>query len=270
MDIIAPSVALGLFFGRIGCFMTGCCYGDFVDASHVPWSVQFPANSPVQRQAVLRGYQTQYGFILAEERRPPQQRAFDARVVQSVEVGSNADQAGMRPGDLIVNAPDLDNALARPADREPIKLTVQKADPVTLASYVAAAAGPFASPATPPPAYAGVFPPNFQTVEFQPSPSLPVHPTQLYSALDGLIIFFLLIAYYPFRRQRGEVMALFMVCYGITRFLIEILRGDNPLFTFVDIFSLTMSQYVSMALVVGGVGFWVWLRLRAKPQAAAS
>ena len=26
-DVMAPSVALGHAFGRIGCFMTGCCYG---------------------------------------------------------------------------------------------------------------------------------------------------------------------------------------------------------------------------------------------------
>jgi phosphatidylglycerol---prolipoprotein diacylglyceryl transferase len=26
-DVLAPSVALGHFFGRIGCFLAGCCYG---------------------------------------------------------------------------------------------------------------------------------------------------------------------------------------------------------------------------------------------------
>jgi phosphatidylglycerol:prolipoprotein diacylglycerol transferase len=26
-DIFAPAVALGHFFGRIGCFFSGCCYG---------------------------------------------------------------------------------------------------------------------------------------------------------------------------------------------------------------------------------------------------
>ena len=28
VDIFSPSVALGLAFGRIGCFMAGCCFGD--------------------------------------------------------------------------------------------------------------------------------------------------------------------------------------------------------------------------------------------------
>ncbi len=38
-DIIAPSIALGHAFGRVGCFMTGCCYGTATD---VPWAVHFP------------------------------------------------------------------------------------------------------------------------------------------------------------------------------------------------------------------------------------
>ena len=40
-DTLAPSFALGHVFGRIGCFMTGCCYGQKCD---LPWAVQFPEN----------------------------------------------------------------------------------------------------------------------------------------------------------------------------------------------------------------------------------
>jgi phosphatidylglycerol---prolipoprotein diacylglyceryl transferase len=40
-DIMAPSVALGHGFGRLGCFMTGCCYGK---PTAVPWAVHFPAD----------------------------------------------------------------------------------------------------------------------------------------------------------------------------------------------------------------------------------
>ncbi|MEO7297628.1 MAG: prolipoprotein diacylglyceryl transferase [Verrucomicrobiota bacterium] len=28
-DVLAPSLALGLAFGRVGCFLSGCCWGDF-------------------------------------------------------------------------------------------------------------------------------------------------------------------------------------------------------------------------------------------------
>jgi phosphatidylglycerol---prolipoprotein diacylglyceryl transferase len=38
-DVFAPSVALGHGIGRIGCFMTGCCYGR---ECSLPWAVHFP------------------------------------------------------------------------------------------------------------------------------------------------------------------------------------------------------------------------------------
>jgi phosphatidylglycerol:prolipoprotein diacylglycerol transferase len=38
-DVMAPSIALGHAFGRMGCFMTGCCYGKPTD---LPWAVHFP------------------------------------------------------------------------------------------------------------------------------------------------------------------------------------------------------------------------------------
>ena len=38
-DIMIPSLALGIGFGRIGCFLNGCCFGL---PSTLPWSVVFP------------------------------------------------------------------------------------------------------------------------------------------------------------------------------------------------------------------------------------
>lgn len=37
-DLAAPSVAIGHFFGRIGCFFAGCCHGRECD---LPWAVVF-------------------------------------------------------------------------------------------------------------------------------------------------------------------------------------------------------------------------------------
>ncbi|MEK7309988.1 MAG: prolipoprotein diacylglyceryl transferase [Planctomycetota bacterium] len=39
-DLLMPGMLLGLAFGRIGCFLNGCCYGKI--AQHLPWSVSFP------------------------------------------------------------------------------------------------------------------------------------------------------------------------------------------------------------------------------------
>lgn len=46
LDLAAPSVALGIFFTRMGCFLAGCDYGKVTD---VPWAVRFPRGAPAFR-----------------------------------------------------------------------------------------------------------------------------------------------------------------------------------------------------------------------------
>lgn len=41
-DILAPSIALGYFFGRWGCLMNGCCYGR---PTTMPWGIVFPPSA---------------------------------------------------------------------------------------------------------------------------------------------------------------------------------------------------------------------------------
>ncbi len=86
--------------------------------------------------------------------------------------------------------------------------------------------------------------------------SLPVHPTQLYSVIDGLMLMTLLLAYFPIRRRDGEVMALLMVTYPITRVLIEFLRSDEHVF----FAGMTISQNISVVVVSCGLLFWFCLR----------
>jgi len=38
-DAMAPSIALGYAVGRVGCLMTGCCYGR---ECQLPWAIRFP------------------------------------------------------------------------------------------------------------------------------------------------------------------------------------------------------------------------------------
>jgi phosphatidylglycerol---prolipoprotein diacylglyceryl transferase len=51
-DVLAPSIALGSFFGRWGCLMNGCCYGR---PTTMPWGIQFP---PEARAAGNNTYPT--------------------------------------------------------------------------------------------------------------------------------------------------------------------------------------------------------------------
>jgi phosphatidylglycerol:prolipoprotein diacylglycerol transferase len=45
-DALAPSIALGYAFGRIGCLMNGCCYGR---ECHLPWAITFPVGHETHR-----------------------------------------------------------------------------------------------------------------------------------------------------------------------------------------------------------------------------
>lgn len=56
-DLIAPALAIGYAFTRIGCFLNGCCYGA---PTTLPWAVQFhehgfttPPSHPTQIYAFL-------------------------------------------------------------------------------------------------------------------------------------------------------------------------------------------------------------------------
>ena len=52
-DVLAPSIALGSVFGRIGCLLNGCCYGRPTD---LPWAITFtnPAGARTFRHAARR------------------------------------------------------------------------------------------------------------------------------------------------------------------------------------------------------------------------
>jgi phosphatidylglycerol:prolipoprotein diacylglycerol transferase len=41
-DALTPALALGTMFGRVGCFLNGCCYGR---PTSLPWGVVFPHDS---------------------------------------------------------------------------------------------------------------------------------------------------------------------------------------------------------------------------------
>lgn len=148
-DIVITSLFIGMMFGRIGCLLHGCCFGDYCT---LPWAITFPPESVPVRELYARGF--------------------------------------------------LDN------------LQVS---------------------------------------------SLPLHPTQIYSAIGCALLVVLTWTYYPFRQKDGSVLLLGWLTYPMHRFIVEFLRGDE-LGQFGT--SLTISQWVSMGLFVGGILFAVWLHFQ--------
>lgn len=52
-DVIVPSIFIGIGFGRIGCLLNGCCFGD---ACSLPWGIAFPHGSVPFEALAQRGF----------------------------------------------------------------------------------------------------------------------------------------------------------------------------------------------------------------------
>ena len=152
-DVLAPSIALGNAFGRIGCFLNGCCYGRVCS---LPWAVQFPAHSAAAEQ------QYQQGLI-----------------------GPN-------------------------------------------------------------------------------SPSLPVHPTEIYDALDNFILYLLLAWLFRHKKFDGQVLATFLIGYAITRTIMEMFRGDYPPDHYH--YGLTPGELLSIPMFIAGLLLAALLSRRAEQK----
>ena len=82
--------------------------------------------------------------------------------------------------------------------------------------------------------------------------SLPLHPTQLYSTIDGLVLMCVVLAFWPHRKADGHAMALYFMLYAITRFMVEQLRNDES----AQIYGMTISQIISIGVFTFGVFLW--------------
>jgi hypothetical protein len=97
-------------------------------------------------------------------------------------------------------------------------------------------------------------------VEFRPL-TVTFYPTQLYETISMVLLIFLLIAFQPFRRHDGQVMVLLMVGYAIHRFLNEAIRIEPSYSLFGIDYGLTLSQWISVLILLLAVGLEVYLRM---------
>lgn len=78
-----------------------------------------------------------------------------------------------------------------------------------------------------------------------------LYPTQLYETISMILLIFVLLAYYPFRRHDGQLMVLCMIGYAVHRFINESLRIE-PAYGLSAVEWLTVAA-VAAAAVVGAV-----------------
>lgn len=134
MDMATPSLAIAHFFGRLGCFSAGCCYGKAAPTG-LPWAVTF-------------------------------------------------------------------------------------SDPLSLAP-----------------------------------PGIPLHPTQLYDALNALIIFSVLMFFRRREKFTGQLLVIYLMMYSVGRSIVEIYRGDSIRGFIIDPY-LSTSQFLSIFAFAFGIYLW--------------
>ncbi|MFC1749139.1 prolipoprotein diacylglyceryl transferase [Pseudomonadota bacterium] len=88
---------------------------------------------------------------------------------------------------------------------------------------------------------------------------LPRHPSQLYqAALEGLALFLILWFYSRKPRPAMAVSAMFLIFYGIFRFIVEFVRKPDDQLGYLAFNWLTMGQILSLPMIMGGVAMLAW------------
>ncbi|ACA32030.1 prolipoprotein diacylglyceryl transferase [Histophilus somni] len=97
----------------------------------------------------------------------------------------------------------------------------------------------------------------------------PRHPSQLYEAfLEGFILLIILNFYIRKPRPTGSVAGLFLIGYGIFRFLVEYVREiDHNVNTIDDL--LTRGQLLCLPMIFGGLAVMIWSYSRSKANKSA-
>ncbi len=253
-DILTPAVMWGLAFGRAGCFLNGCCWGGLATGTVAEnWAVQFPFASP----AYFRQYENR------QIKTPPQlltcgpggcrplsrseisfpfdkwdsyhRQLTDAEAKLNLEQKTDSNSAATRSTQKRV---DLLKKLAQQEEKNQafIKNHLQRFPSTEFPGQT-------------------MTPTELVDLAKQ-CRTLPVHPTQLYDIVNALLGCLFLSWYFRIRRRHGMVFAVWLMTYPWTRLVLELIRVDNPK----DTFGLTVSQSISIAMLVSGLVLWLVIR----------
>jgi phosphatidylglycerol:prolipoprotein diacylglycerol transferase len=94
--------------------------------------------------------------------------------------------------------------------------------------------------------------------------NVPLHPTQLYDAANGLAIFFFLSWMEKRKTFDGQIFWIFLFLYAITRFFIEIFRGDPRGFLFEGL--LSASQGIGILVAVFSLFMLFYMRKKDRGE----
>lgn len=224
-DVIVPCIFVGLFFGRLGCLMNGCCYGGQCDPNML--AVQFPPNSKVYSDQLLDGALIGLKTTPAAGSNTKNGLGRTQRKVVSVVNDSLAADAGVATGEKV-------ELILDPAFAQEASLEIPAED--ALPGLALVRKGELLARISP---------------DELPSTAKPVWATQIISSIVAAIMFFaLLIVERILSGSRfyrpGILMLTGFIAYGVLRIVLEWVRVDEA-GQFGTAFSI--SQWVSFAVI---------------------
>ncbi len=230
-DSVTPAFFIGLAFGRIGCLLNGCCYGGICEQS-LP-AIEFPSGSPAYVDQLRSG--KLLGMVTDKE-----PSATEPQPIRRVLPNSWASANNVVPGKKI----------AFVAEKQVDGMTPSE---------------PYAHPV-----YEATMQIDGRRIEVAsidgPRNSLPVHPTQIYAAVSGLLLCCWTLLLAENVKKTGFVFGLGLICYGVLRNMEEWIRVDEA-----GQFgtSLSIAQWISLAAILLGVAIVVRVQYHRGGQVPA-
>jgi phosphatidylglycerol:prolipoprotein diacylglycerol transferase len=87
---------------------------------------------------------------------------------------------------------------------------------------------------------------------------LPRHPSQLYeSLLEGVVLFGILWSIKDRNLKPGVVLSLFLILYGVFRFLVEFVREPDPQLGLI-LGPFSMGQVLSTGVILAGAALLIY------------
>ncbi len=264
LDILVVSTMWSLGVARIGCFLNGCCHGGVCTTEQntpaVASAVEFPFASPalvrqwenrqvaIPAELIIDNYNPMSNTTLWENMplsrdllyMPVDKREKPIRDFEQVQEALRFAQA---------RDPNSDETKELKSTLEERKLIKDRHEYMT--SHLRWAQQ---FPSRDDPSRLRMTVGELQALADQ-FPARWVHPTQLYSSLHAIVLSILLGRVFHRRKRHGLVFGLMLVTYPVGRFLLEIIRADNPL----DTLGLTISQAICVGMFIVGVIYLVFI-----------
>ncbi len=109
---------------------------------------------------------------------------------------------------------------------------------------------------------------TFNNPESLAPTGVPLHPTQLYSALANLMLFAFLWLFRKKKTYDGQLFWLYVMLYGMVRSLIELFRGDPRGYFLIE--KISVSQSIGIGLALLSVIMLFYLKKQKNPSTSSS